>query len=147
MKKQIILTGQNMQAIKNLLLLLSIFFLAGCRGDDSEHPIHGQWSLRSYTAGFQQPEKFNMGDVIWTFNPNNRLDVQIQSGIKCRCRCPISIDTSGHYRYSINDDGLKLINNEHEREYEYSIDNNILYISDNPEVDGCLVFFEKINKP
>ena len=144
MKKQIILTGQNMQAIKNLLLLLSIFFLAGCRGDDSEHPIHGQWSLRSYTAGFQQPEKFNMGDVIWTFNPNNRLDVQVQSGIEC---CGgLGVKTSGRYRYSIHGDRLKLINNEHEREYEYSVDNNTLYIDDQFEADGTLVFFEKINK-
>ena len=143
MKKQIILTGQNMQAMKNLLLLLSIFFLAGCRGDDSEHPIHGQWSLLSHDAGFSpQLERFNMGEIIWTFNPDNRLSVQIQSGIECRCGGLVA-KTSGRYKYSIRGDSLKLINNE----YEYDIiDNNTLYISYHPEADGPLVSFKKTNE-
>ena len=145
MKKQIILTGQNMQAMKNLLLLLSIFFLAGCRGDDSEHPIHRQWSLLEVRGGFgfEPPEKFNIGNIIWTFNPNNRLDVQVQSGIECQCPGLIA-RTSGRYKYSIiHDDSLKLIDNEYERKYEYSIDNNTLRINDQFEADGTLFFLKK----
>ena len=117
--------------MKNMYLILSIFFfITGCSEEETkqqEKSIYGQWNLIKYEPGFSPTENFNNGEISWTFQSTNKLQVQVSNSVN---KPPLK--TIGEYDFSINSDRILI----DYIEYDFSINGNTLIISDDPSADG-----------
>jgi hypothetical protein len=62
------------------ILILSLLFIFSCQNDDvnpsqqpEPHPIEGKWSLLSEKPNFGDPTIFAVGEVIWEFKKQNKI--------------------------------------------------------------------------
>ena len=117
--------------MKSIILVLSILFsLTSCNNDKIEKQeidIIGLWNLTKYEPGFSPTENFNDGEISWTFQSTNKLQVIVSSSVNTP-----PLKTTGEYDFSINN-GRILID---DIEYDLSINENTLIISDDPSADG-----------
>jgi hypothetical protein len=120
-------------------ILLMTFFVC-CSDDKNQIPadlITGVWSLTHYSPGFAQQEYYQSGDILWEFNSRNKLIVKINVDLS---ESKMPIVTDGQYSFALNNEEIEL----KDVEYDYTIVDNILTISDHPEVDGPQIKFIRI---
>lgn len=124
--------------MKTLVLILSILFsLTGCNNnkiEKQEIDIIGLWNLTKYEPGFSPTENFNNGEISWTFQSTNKLQVQVSNSVNTP-----PLKKTGEYDFSINN-GRILID---DIEYGFSINENKLILSDDPSADGFRATFTK----
>jgi len=131
--------------MKNIFfILVQAFFLSNCNEDNVStkinHPITGSWHLISYEPGFSPTSFYKNEEVTWVFYNDGKLVVKIKNGTSINNSMPLSSD--GNYLYTITD---KLITLK-DFEYDYSIENETLTISNNPAADGKRLIFQKVVK-
>jgi hypothetical protein len=116
---------------------LFVCFFA-CDSDDSQsNDLSGSWNLMSFQCCLFEPESFNQGDIIWSFNSNNTLDVTINTELIENSQLPIQENSSVSYSLTSNTVTLESI------EYDYFFEDGLLYLTDDPEVDGPIIIFER----
>ena len=125
--------------MKRLLFIpVLIFCLLGCESDDSQsNSLSGSWNLLFFQCCLLESEEFDEGDIIWTFNPDNTLDVRINTTLTANSQLPIQESSSVSYSSTSNTVSFLAI------EYDYFFKEGQLYLTDDPEVDGQIVIFEK----
>lgn len=133
-----IINVQNREIMKNMFLILSIFlFITGCREEETkqqENSIYGQWSLIKYEPGLSPTENFNIGQIYWTFQSTNNLQVQVNNSVSTP-----PLKTTGEYDFSINGSRISI----DDIEYDLSVNGNALIVSDSPSSDGFKITFSK----
>ncbi|MCK0123989.1 hypothetical protein MWU76_06225 [Gelidibacter sp. F2691] len=125
-----------------MLLILSIFFfITSCSEEEDEKQqstsIYNQWDMIKYEPGLSPTENFSKGQVSWNFEKTNSLKVQIDKTIS---NPPLK--NEGTYEFSINGDRISIDNIE----YDFSINQKTLTISDDPASDGFKITFAKKNE-
>ena len=124
-----------------MFLILSIFLLiTGCSEEETkqqENSIYGQWSLIKYEPGLAPTENFSVNQISWDFKHTNILKIQIDNTVNTP-----PLKTEGEYEFSINGNRLSINN----MQYDFSIIENILIISDDPSSDGFKATFSKETK-
>lgn len=121
--------------MKSLFLLTLLSFLCSCTDDNQKEAdgrIVNAWYLNKYEPGFSPIEYFEDGQIIWTFNSNGSLQIEVDSSIE---NPPLK--SSGEYVYSV-DGNLIMIDN---LTYDYAIKSNSMTISDDPSSDGFRLSF------
>ncbi len=124
--------------MKLITILFSILLLfSSCSDNETmkiDGPIIGKWSLLIYEPGYSPTENFNTGEIIWEFKETGILNVIISESISSSPVLP-----NGKYKYSINENELKItIDNT---EYDYEINNTKLLIDDDLASDGFRIEF------
>jgi len=124
--------------MKNIFLILSMFFFfTNCseqKVTQEENLIYNKWYLVKFEPGLSPTETFNEGKVIWLFQQENKLKVEIDNSVSSSPIKPI-----GEYEFSLNGNRISIGNIE----YDYSINENTLIISDDPSSDGFKATFLK----
>lgn len=130
-------------------LFIPLLFLAllSCDSDDSQPNDHaddsqpidlsGSWNLLSFQCCLLESEEFDRGDVIWTFNADNTVDVRINTILIENSQLPIQEDSSLPYSSTSSTITLESI------EYDYFFEEGQLFLTDEPEVDGSIIIFER----
>lgn len=122
--------------MKNIFLTLSIFLLlTNCSEQHitrEENPIYNKWSLVRFEPGLSPTETFNEGKIEWLFQQSNKLKVDIDNSISTS-----PIKPNGEYVFSLNRNSISIDNIE----YDYSINENTLIISDDLSSDGFKATF------
>ena len=127
--------------MKNLFLLLALVGLTflSCK-DKEEDPIittnelDGTWNLISVSC-LCEPVLLESGEHQWTFNvSDNSLDVVSNVSEELH-----TIPDAGSYTIDVNTETQKLIFQD--IEYDYAIENDKLFVSDDPEADGPMIEF------
>ena len=91
----------------------------------------------SFQCCLFESEVFDPGDIIWTFNSDNTLDVSINTTLIENSQLPIQESTSVPYSTTSDTVLLESI------EYDYFFEEGQLYLTDDPEVDGPIIIFNK----
>ena len=124
------------------IFLFLLVILSSCDDDNDvniDNPFLGEWHLISLTGGFSPTETYQVGDIIWGFNSDDSLEIEISTNISNQSRLPIKNDTTLSYSY----DSLHLVvgNNN----YEYRLENNdsTLKLYDELASDGIMMELEK----
>ena len=132
-----------------ILILLSLFTLLSCTKPAVEepapqptpsNPLFATWSLVKFREGFS-PRYDYSGEIKWTFNANNTVDVVVLSGTNVSTRQPLN--TAGSYTYTINSGQITL----NSTIYNYVIVNNDLTIealNGGAAADGKQLTFNKV---
>jgi hypothetical protein len=127
--------------MKKMFLILSIFFLiTGCGEEETkqqENSIYNQWSLIKYEPGLSPTEDFNENQIYWDFQQTNILKVQVDNTVSTP-----PLKTEGEYDFSLNGNRVSIGN----MEYDFSISENTLIISDDPSSDGFKATFLKVTE-
>lgn len=122
----------------SILSILSIFFsITSCSEEGTEQEqnlIFNQWDLIKYEPGFSPTENFNSGQVLWDFQKNNILVVKVDNSVATP-----PLKTEGSYEYTIIGNRISIDN----KEYDFSLNYNILTISDDPSSDGFKATFTR----
>lgn len=131
--------------MKNLIFIfITVFSLFSCsKNNDDTTPqqtndLHATWKLIKFEAGFGPTTNYN-GEIQWTINSNNSIDVVITNGTQTYPTLPLN--TTGNYPYTNGVNTLQLNNNEG---WNFEIINNQLIINQNPSADGRRLTFSKI---
>ncbi len=128
--------------MKNLFLLLTLVGLTffSCKEKESveptttTHELDGTWNLISVTCECP-PVLLESGEHQWTFDiANSSLEVVNNASEEFH-----TIPDEGSYTIEINTETQKLIFLE--VEYDYTFENDKLFVSDHPEVDGPMIEF------
>ena len=124
--------------MKNMYLISSVLFLfTGCNEEEAkqqENSIYNQWSLIKYEPGLSPTENFNVNQIYWDFQQTNILKVQVDNTVSTP-----PLKKEGQYNFSINGNRLSI----NKIEYDFSIIENTLTISDDPSSDGFKATFSK----
>lgn len=125
--------------MKNMYLILSVLFLfTGCNEEETkqqENSIYKQWNLIKYEPGFSPTENFSENQIIWNFQQTNILKIQVDNAVSTP-----PLKTEGEYDFSINGNRVSINN----MEYDFSISESTLIISDDPSSDGFKATFSKL---
>ncbi|NNF82628.1 MAG: hypothetical protein HKO96_02450 [Flavobacteriaceae bacterium] len=125
-----------MKKITTYIILL--FFVFSCNDDDiNNDQFLGTWSLINYQCCKFSPEIFSPERINYTFFPNFSLDVQITGELGNESLVPIQ--ENGIYSYSLELNKITIDG----REYDYSFEEDLLILMDNPEADGPIIIFTK----
>jgi len=129
--------------MKTIFLILTLFFITSCDKNDETSQettdlIDG-WKLIKFEAGFG-PTLIYDGEIIWTFNSDNTINVVIIDGTEVYDSLPFN--ELGIYEFSINSNSIFLDNVT----YKLEITNNELIISDliGQAADGRKLTFSRI---
>ena len=103
------------------------------------YPLFATWNLVEFKAGFPPYYNYN-GEIKWTFNANNTVDVVVLSGTNVSAG--LALNTTGNYTYSVNGGQITLST----KTYKYQIINNILTIEDlnGQAADGRKLTFNRV---
>jgi hypothetical protein len=130
----------------NLFLFLFLTFSSCNKSDEVVTPkqvnaIVSTWKLVKYEPGFGPTNTYNNGQIQWTFNSNNTVNVVIVNGTNVNNSLPLN--TNGSYTYIINGNQITINNVV----YKYEIINNELKIEDliGQSSDGKKLSFLVIN--
>lgn len=122
-----------------MYLILSVLFLfTGCNEEETkqqENSIYKQWNLIKYEPGFSPTENFSENQIIWHFQQTNILKIQVDNAVSTP-----PLKTDGEYDFSINGNRVSINN----MEYDFSISESTLIISDDPSSDGFKATFSKL---
>jgi hypothetical protein len=127
--------------MKTIFFILSIFFITTCDKNDETSQetadLVGSWYLMSFNPGFGQTEDYNTGDIIWTINSDNSINVTLNVTTSTQ----LPLNANGNYSYNIiSNDSVSVENVE----YEYLIEEEqTLKLLDNPSSDGIILTFQK----
>ena len=128
-----------------LFIFISVFMFFSCSKDDvvitkKKSEIVALWKLVKFEPGGFAPTNNYTGEIIWTFNSNNNVNVFIQSGTFVSGLLPLN--SSSNYIYSTNNNQITLDSVT----YNYEINNNVLEIEDllGQSSDGKKMTFNKI---
>lgn len=129
--------------MKTFYLLLSLITLTSCTDSDEEKrevSINSQWSLTIYEPGFAPTENYNTRQIIWNFQNDGNLLVEVENTVNTP-----PILENGIYTYSLNNNNNNKVT-INSVEYDYNLTNNELIISDDPAADGLRATFVKITE-
>lgn len=140
-----LLDGQEINNLKKKIMkkfyvLLFFITLTSCTESDEktkEISINNQWSLTMYEPGFTATKNYNTRQIMWNFQIDGNLIVEVENIVDTP---PILED--GSYTYSLNNNKITINNVE----YDYSLSDNELIVSDDPASDGFRATFVKINE-
>ncbi|WP_457618951.1 hypothetical protein [Lutibacter sp.] len=128
--------------MKTSFLIFSLLLLTiSCNKEETttqNNYLIGSWSLVSFEPGFSQTKNYNIGDIIWSINSSN-ISATINI-IEDDPRLPLN--QNGSYIYNIISTDTITIDN---KIYKYEIGNQTFKLSTNPESDGIMLTFQKIN--
>ncbi len=128
--------------MKTIFLILSLFFITSCNKNDETNQettdLVGSWYLMSFNPGFGQTENYNTGDIIWTINSNNSINVTLNVTTSTQ----LPLNDNGNYSYNIiSNDSVNIENID----YEYQIEEEqTLKLLDSPSSDGIILTFQKV---
>lgn len=128
--------------MKTIFLILSLFFITSCNKNDETNQettdLVGSWNLMSFNPGFGQTENYNTGDIIWTINSDNSINVTLNVTTSTQ----LPLNENGNYSYNIiSNDSVNVGNID----YEYQIEEEqTLKLLDNPSSDGIILTFQKV---
>ncbi|WP_299212132.1 hypothetical protein [uncultured Dokdonia sp.] len=122
-----------------LYFLLLAGILASCSNDDEKdmevgNDLNGKWEMTSYVAFLPSLPEINSNEIEWTFDVgNNQLSIvnTIES------EYPYMLTSGTYINLTITDNTITIS----DVEYDYTIENGMLSISDNPEMDGPIMRF------
>jgi hypothetical protein len=97
----------------------------------------GRWSLNNFQPGLAQPQTYELGDIVWDFTPENKLNVKISVALT---ESNVPLVDEGQYSIQRTDSTVTL----NGIEYDYRIAEGILLLSNNPELDGPGLQFTSI---
>lgn len=119
---------------KGMLFLMLIGIITSCSKEDKTNKdLNGEWEMTSYVAFLPSLPAINENDIKWTFDvPNNKLSVIN----KIESQYPYIL-ASGNYDINVTSKTVTILSVE----YDYSIENGTLSISNNPELDGPVMSF------
>ena len=121
-----------------LLILVLLLSLSNCESDDAQsNDLAGSWNLMSFQCCLFESEVFDQGDIIWTFNTDNTLDVIVNITLIENSQVPIQENSTVSYSLTSNTVLLQSV------EYDYFFEEGQLYLTDDPEVDGSIIIFER----
>lgn len=143
---------------KLILFFGMLFIVTSCNNNDDElnpiipdnnntpdHEIVATWNLVKFEQ-FGPLYEYNNGEIKWTFNSDNTVNVVIENGTDLSSNLPINV--SGVFSYNITQSNnlLNLIkfNNEQNYRHTFQILNNKLVITDTAglDLDGYQLTFE-----
>ena len=132
--------------MKTLILSFFILLNISCNKTDenpstqNSSPILGQWKVTKYEPGFSPTANYS-GEIKWTFNNDNTVNVVIISGTSTNPTMPLN--STGTFPYVINTTNSITLNNII---YYYSILGNELIVRTEIDVsaDGKKLTFAKI---
>ena len=116
--------------MKTLIFLLALGLnTSRCTTTDQktepqENSIYSKWSLAKLEPGFSPVENFKKGQIVWTLNNNQELNVKILPGTNFSNKLPFGND--GVYDYSINGNEIKFNNVQ---TYKFDIQNQALVLT------------------
>jgi len=125
-----------------MFLILSLFFITSCNKNDETNQettdLVGSWYLMSFNPGFGQTENYNTGDIIWTINSDNSINVTLNVTTSTQ----LPLNENGNYSYNIiSNDSVNVENID----YEYQIEEEqTLKLLDSPSSDGIILTFQKV---
>ena len=121
-----------------LFIPVFLFCLLSCESDDSQsNSLSGSWNLMSFQCCLLESEVFEEGDIIWTFTPDNTLNVSINTTLIVNSQLPIQESSTVSYSLTSSTVLFQSI------EYDYFFKEGQLYLTDDPEVDGQIIIFER----
>lgn len=130
-----------------LLYAFAILLLISCSKKDSisqDIPTEGlinlttgKWSVTYLSPGLAQSQSYQLNDILWKFNSNKELIVEINTDLTNKYT---PILDAGKYTFELKDNKILLDN----QEYDYTIVDDELTISDHPEVDGPQMGFVRV---
>lgn len=115
-------------------VLLSITS-CGVEKEDQNNPIFKKWSLIKFEPGFSPTKSFDSKEIIWEFQENGKLKININVSIS---KPPIK--PTGEYQFLL--EGNRIIIEG--VEYGFTIHNDALIISDDPSADGFRATYSAI---
>jgi hypothetical protein len=128
-----------------LLSLLFLIAFSSCTKETQEEEecansacrvLVGEWNLMSHSAGLAGSENYDKDDVTWTFNGDGTVDVLINVTLT---NSYMPIKTSQTVNYVMNGTEITVDNGR----YDFTVDGSKLTLSDHPELDGPVIFFER----
>ena len=127
--------------MKTIFFILSLFFITSCDKNDETSQetadLVGSWYLMSFNPGFGQTEEYNTGDIIWTINSDNSINVTLNVTTSTQ----LPLNSNGNYSYNIISNDLVSVENV---DYVYLIEEEqTLKLLDNPSSDGIILTFQK----
>ena len=128
--------------MKMLIFIISVVFIS-C--DEStpqaqDEPIYGTWNLIKVIAGFSPIEIFSDDQIVWEFNSQKQLLVNINTELSESSN--ITLKENGEYNFKfIDENAIKI----EDAEYNYFIDEEKLIISFQEASDGPRMEFMKAN--
>ncbi len=124
---------------KSILLLITISLFAFSCEDDALLPtdLNGEWVLISFSC-FCPPEarEIEVGNHIWTIDVDTKK-VIVEN--KDEEDTPSALFASGEYTISISDSTLSMDGSS----FDFYFEDNLLVLSDHPELDGPIFTFMK----
>ena len=128
--------------MKIIFLILLLFLITSCYKNDETNQgttgLVGRWYLMSFNPGFGQMEDYNTGDIIWTINSDNSINVTLN--VTTSTQLPLNED--GNYSYNITSNNSVNVENI---DYEYQIEEEqTLKLLDTPSSDGTILTFQKV---
>ncbi len=124
---------------KILFLFIATGILLSCNkiNDRNEIPnkLNGKWQMTAYGAFLPSLPELNENDVIWEFNIATNMLTIINN---IESKYPF-IQPTGKYLINISDETIEIQG----REYDFILENDVLTLSNHPELDGPIMKFVK----
>ncbi|WP_026753036.1 hypothetical protein [Sediminibacter sp. Hel_I_10] len=138
--------------MKILIFLFGILVFTSCNNNDDDNTTEqnqyetiGEWHLITYRCCLFESYEYT-DEITWIFNPDNTIDIAIDSGTNVSSNMPFN--SSGNYTYNINEneDRDEIIIDGITYYYLTSNTGTQLIIEDEIgfSADGLLLLFEKI---
>ncbi len=112
----------------SFLLLLTLFLFSACNSTKKtipNDPLHGQWTIASYSAFMPSIPEYNSGDVVWDFD-TKKSTVTITKKDKEKHRFS---KAPGTYTYTIKDKMIIVDGSD----YFYKVEDGKLTLDDNTD--------------
>jgi len=124
-------------------LVTALFLVSACNStktNTSTNPLHGKWTIDSYSAFAPNLPTFSPGDVVWNFDCNKSTVTVIKKDANSY-EYPLD---PGTYPYKIVDKKM-MINGA---DYNYSLTNGKLKLDSNTDprmsADGPVITFARM---
>ncbi|MDN5213539.1 hypothetical protein QQ020_15820 [Fulvivirgaceae bacterium BMA12] len=124
--------------MKKLILILLVCAFSACSDDDEPavaDDLNGKWHLTNVTCECM-PANLVAGDHTWDFDLSKKQLNVVNSVNK-----PLQILETGSYAFKIENDEITI----QSVTYDYYFEKGQLFLADDPEVDGPLMTFERVN--
>ncbi len=128
-----------MKKVIYVLLALFSFTLISCsEKNELPYELEGEWSLRSHLTMYA-PLYFEIGENVWDFDiENEKVNV-----VNTADFVYIDISETGEYDLEINGNNNTISVGGFK--FDYYFQDEKLYLSDKPEMDGPILEFTKNN--
>lgn len=131
-----------MKALTYIPLLFVLMALPmSCDNDKDDDPINrieGSYSLVTYQCCLLTQEQYDASQIVFEFDGSNSVTVTISTTLPSETQLPIQ--TNGIYDYTEIDNRIVLDGIE----YDFTLIGEQLTLFDEPEVDGAIITFIKL---